>query len=452
MLYSENDQSGSGYGGGYVSGTSSQSYAAPPGYGTGGGASSASTYSGGQAPAYNAGTSMYGSGGYGSGGAALGGGGVGGSGYQAYGSSSDAGTGAGMGGGYGASAAPAYGATPGQRNSYGQHMSAGGMGMGIQNPYGKVEFGGVGTGTETGLGLTGSQSSSDDPKGHGGDRFSVNSFVKRTNDFKHWGVLVVCTLVVWFVLSSRDFSFLLTLSSILRCFGMIVMNMKMWGDNTASGLSVKTLQLYAVVFFTRLMSIVRHQGYLPYDKTGDWLYHFIEIISFSACCLAIYGIRSPLKATYDYKNDKFGNFKVPSEYGALYLLVPCVIMAVLFHPSMNREFFSDTSWTISMYLESLAMLPQLYMFTSQGGGKIDTRVGHMVAALGFSRVFELIFWVNSYSELVIEGTGSALAGYLVLLSQVVQLVIMGDFFYYYVVSLQKGENVTLPTHNAANGV
>jgi hypothetical protein len=106
----------------------------------------------------------------------------------------------------------------------------------------------------------------------------------------------------------------------------------MWTAKTASGVSVKTLQLYALTFFARLLSILRHQGYLPFDKTGDWFYHLVETMSLVAVMLAIYGIFVPLISTYGEKHDRFGNLHIPSEFGALYLMVPCIILAVIFHP------------------------------------------------------------------------------------------------------------------------
>ncbi len=151
------------------------------------------------------------------------------------------------------------------------------------------------------------------------------------------------------------------------------------------GVSAKSMQLYAVVFITRLLSILRHQGYLPFDKSGDWFYHTVEILSFCFICGALYGIFGPMKPTYDEKFDKFGNLHVPNELGALYLLGPAVLLAMFIHPyalfyiivcaclihfcfrSLNHEAFSDICWTISMYLECVAMLPQLYMFQRQAG-------------------------------------------------------------------------------------
>lgn len=71
---------------------------------------------------------------------------------------------------------------------------------------------------------------------------------------------------------------------------------------------------------------------MPFDKTGDWFYHFVEAMSLLAVVLALYGIFFPLISTYDEKYDKFGSLHIPSELGVLYLVVPCVVLAVLFHP------------------------------------------------------------------------------------------------------------------------
>jgi ER lumen protein retaining receptor len=122
------------------------------------------------------------------------------------------------------------------------------------------------------------------------------------------------------------------LSSLLKCFGFIVINYKIWGSKTVAGVSFKTIQLYVVVFIMRISSIFRHQGYLPFDKTGDWLYHGVEVISLIGIILIAYAIFGPLISTYDEKYDKFGNLHVPNELGAVYVLVPAILVAIFFHP------------------------------------------------------------------------------------------------------------------------
>lgn len=118
----------------------------------------------------------------------------------------------------------------------------------------------------------------------------------------------------------------------MRCFGLGLLNYKMWTNKSASGVSIKTLELYALTFLARLLSILRHQGYLPYDKTGDWFYHVVESLSFASVLIAIAGLFGPFIASYTEKHDRFGNLYIPSELGALYLVIPCVVLAVIFHP------------------------------------------------------------------------------------------------------------------------
>lgn len=118
----------------------------------------------------------------------------------------------------------------------------------------------------------------------------------------------------------------------MRCFGLLLLNYWLWSNRSGKGISLKTLQAYVVVFTARLLSILRHQGYLPFDRTGDWFYHVVEIVSFLAVAFAIYGLSGPFVSTYDEKHDKFGNFKIPNEFGVAYLLLPTTVLAVLFHP------------------------------------------------------------------------------------------------------------------------
>ena len=60
------------------------------------------------------------------------------------------------------------------------------------------------------------------------------------------------------------------------------------------------------------------------------------------------------------------------------------------HPGLNKDVLSDASWTYAMYLESFAVLPQLYLFQKQARrvATVDYLVGHFVAALGFSPVWK----------------------------------------------------------------
>jgi ER lumen protein retaining receptor len=260
-----------------------------------------------------------------------------------------------------------------------------------------------------------------------------------------WAGFFTASLLIYSFLSGGDFSFLMTYGAMARMFGFGILNVKTWKSQRASGVSIKTLQLYCLVFFFRLTSIMRHEGYLPYDKSGDWLYHCIELLALVFTAGALYGCMKPFSKTYQADLDRFGEFKVPSGFGAVYLAVPVLVVALLVHPNLNADFFSDTAWTYAMYLESTALIPQLYMFQKQTSGVVELLTAHFVAALGFGRLMEFFFWIYSYHELA-NSSGSRLPGYLALFSQFVQLILMVDFFWYYYMAVKNATPLILPQH------
>ena len=93
-----------------------------------------------------------------------------------------------------------------------------------------------------------------------------------------WAAFFAASLFVYFKLSNGYFSVLVTYGAMARMFGLGILNVRTFSSQRATGVSIKTLQLYCLVFVCRLTATVRHQGYLPYDKTGDWLYHAIEFL------------------------------------------------------------------------------------------------------------------------------------------------------------------------------
>lgn len=289
-----------------------------------------------------------------------------------------------------------------------------------------------------------SQDSSDENKAKSGKKsFAIHALNKNVYI---WMGFFSASLVVYSFLSGGDFSFLMTYGAMSRMFGFGILNVKTFKSQRATGVSIKSLQLYFLVFFFRLTSIVRHEGYLPYDRSGDWLYHLIEITALLFVSAALYACMVPFKGTYQGDQDCFGEFNVPPGFGAVYIAVPVFVVAIFIHPNLNADFLSDAAWTYAMYLESCALIPQLYMFQKQASGVVELLTAHFVAALGFGRLMEFFFWIYSYHELASK-SGSRLPGYLALLSQFVQLVLMVDFFWYYFMAVKNATPLVLPQHN-----
>jgi len=277
------------------------------------------------------------------------------------------------------------------------------------------------------------------------DQGSIKGQIQKNNQsIATWAGFLLFSLAIFYFVSDWDFSFIMTFAAFIRTFGLALLVLKMFTSASVKGVSFKTLQLYIFIFAGRLTSIFRHSGYLPYDRSGDWFYHFVEVVSLGLCILAIGLIKGPFKHTYDENHDVFGNFKVPSEVGAIvYLAGPALFLAMIFKPALNADFLSDASWAFSMYLESVAILPQLFMFQKQANGIVENLISHFVFALGFARVLDMVFWLSSYSELT-DHSGSTWVGVFVLLTQFIHIVIMIDFFYYYFISIKTGLPFQLP--------
>lgn len=330
-----------------------------------------------------------------------------------------------------------YSAPGGSSSGYGGYNSGSYAAPSPQGGYGMPSGGMYGGGDG------GGSMPSDEDKSKGGKKsLAVQALNQQV---LMWAGFFTFTLFVYFAISGKDFSFLMTYGSMSRMFGFGILNVKIFKSKKATGTSAKSLQLYSIVFFCRLSSILRHEGYLPYDKSGDWLYHVIELLALCFSCAALYACLGPFKSSYQVDLDQFGEFNVPPGFGIVYLVVPVFILALIAHPNLNNDFFSDCAWVFAAYLETVALIPQLYLFQKMKNGVVELLTAHFVAALGFGRLIEFFFWLYSYKELV-TSSGSKMPGYISILSQLMQMVLMIDFFWLYFQAVTNATPLVLPNN------
>jgi len=171
-------------------------------------------------------------------------------------------------------------------------------------------------------------------------------------------------------------------------------------------------------------------------------------MALAVVCVLIFVVTNKFPGSYNEAVDCFGKMPphVPNKLGVVWLLVPAFLLALLLHPSLNGNFITDTAWTFALYVEAVAVLPQLYLFHRRRG-LIDGMLSNYVFALGVSRLLQLIFWVSSFQELNDARASSIAAqypGYLVVFSQIVHILLMGNFFWLYLESARQGKPMYLP--------
>ncbi|PHJ16835.1 er lumen protein retaining receptor, partial [Cystoisospora suis] len=147
-----------------------------------------------------------------------------------------------------------------------------------------------------------------------------------------WIGFIVVVLVVYHLFSDGDFSFLMTLSSLISMFSFLMVVYKIEVNKSSAGVSLKMIECYVVLIFARLCSIIPFEGYLPYDRSGDWLYQTVEAFSFLLAGTVVYLCRGRYASTYNVNCDTLNH---------LFLIIPAAVLALLFHPSLNAFMPAD---------------------------------------------------------------------------------------------------------------
>ncbi|KAG2303872.1 hypothetical protein Bca52824_032523 [Brassica carinata] len=93
-------------------------------------------------------------------------------------------------------------------------------------------------------------------------------------------------------------------------------------------------------------------------------------------------------------------------------------------------------WAFSIYLEAVAILPQLVLL--QRSGNVDNLTGQYVLFLGAYRGLYIINWIYRYF------TEDHFTRWISCVSGLVQTALYADFFYYYYLSWKTNTKLKLP--------
>jgi len=245
---------------------------------------------------------------------------------------------------------------------------------------------------------------------------------------------LLCAAVVLRKLSDGDFSAVLTFGSGTQTLGFFLLLMKIRRRRSVNGISSKCMEVYALVFMFRLSSTLVKNGYLPVDRSGDWVYQTSDIASLMLTLQILYKIHKTHKSTYQAEDDNMN----------IYRAIPgCMLLALFLHGNLNNSPVFDTLWTIGMNLDTLALVPQLWMLT-QIGGEVEGQTSNFCASLTISRCCSFAFWFYGYAELAPRDGSMNVSGWLIIVCHSLQVLLSADFMYYYLSARFSGKKMTLP--------
>jgi ER lumen protein retaining receptor len=177
-------------------------------------------------------------------------------------------------------------------------------------------------------------------------------------------------------------------------------------------------ELYAIVFICRYMDLL--WSFVSIYNT------VMKVIFITATIYLIHMMRFrvPVCQTYERETDSF-----PYE---LYLLGPCALMGLL---TTEEYAISEILWTFSIWLESVAVLPQLVMLQKER--EVENLTKEFVGTMGAYRAFYILNWVLRYFT-------DGYVNYVGWIGGIVQTALYGDFLYFYVKSKMSGSKLILP--------
>merc|ERR1719253_1811738 len=112
-------------------------------------------------------------------------------------------------------------------------------------------------------------------------------------------------LLIWHWFSSKDFSAVCTFASLTQTFAFYMLLHRMCVSRSAAGLSSKTLQVYVLAFCFRLSATMMVDGYLPSDKSGDWVYQAADVASVLVLLQLLWCTHKRFATTYQAELDTF---------------------------------------------------------------------------------------------------------------------------------------------------
>jgi hypothetical protein len=238
------------------------------------------------------------------------------------------------------------------------------------------------------------------------------------------GVAVFCTI------AEREVSCVLTLSAIAQCLGVALLYIQSLGCGSAVGISAKALLLDAIAISFRLCSTLYLDGYLPTDRSGDYIYQSFEICSLVMLLFLLHRVLGSQRSTYQEADDTLNI--VP-------IVGVCLAAGALLHADMDDNYIFDTLWMTGLFTSVVAVLPQFWLIM-RSGGLAGALTSHYIAAMALSRFLSGCFaWMaREHITCVQYINGFEHAIWAIAIAHVVHAILLADFAWFYARNVVRG--------------
>merc|ERR1719272_755811 len=218
------------------------------------------------------------------------------------------------------------------------------------------------------------------------------------------------------------------MSVMFRCLAFMLLAVQSL-SGSAAGISAQALKLEALSLGFRMSSTVWLDGYLPMDKTGDWMYQAVDFTSLVIVLWLLHRMFVVQKTTYQMEQDTLPI--APIVLGSL-------LLAMLLHADMDDRPLFDTFWMASLFMGGAAVMPQLWMIT-RTSGCAAALTSHYIATMAVSKLLSGAFMWQAREDITSEPLVKGInhGPWVILVAHALHLFLLGDFAYYYTKALTK---------------
>ncbi|CAC9699143.1 ER lumen protein retaining receptor [Plasmodium reichenowi] len=210
------------------------------------------------------------------------------------------------------------------------------------------------------------------------------------------------------------------IGDILHLVSMYILIMKLKKSKNCIGISCRMQELYLIVFLCRYIDLFF--VFVSFYNTVMKITFILTI----AYTIYLIRLKLPISQTYNRKVDNFKSEK--------YLIPPCLVLSLLTCKTYNLY---NILWSFSIWLESVAILPQLVLLEKQR--EVENITSHYVITMGLYRAFYILNWIYRYffdDKPYINVVGW--------IGGLIQTLLYIDFFYYFALAKWYGKKLVLP--------
>ncbi|KJP85728.1 ER lumen protein retaining receptor [Plasmodium fragile] len=210
------------------------------------------------------------------------------------------------------------------------------------------------------------------------------------------------------------------IGDVLHLVSMYILIMKLKKSKNCIGISCRMQELYLIVFLCRYIDLFF--VFVSFYNTVMKITFIVTI----AYTIYLIRFKLPISQTYNRKVDNFKSEK--------YLIPPCLVLSLLTCKTYNLY---NILWTFSIWLESVAILPQLVLLEKQR--EVENITSHYVITMGMYRAFYILNWIYRYffDDKPYVNVVGWLGGF-------IQTLLYIDFFYYFAMAKWYGKKLVLP--------